>query len=112
MQVSAEVSLEKPASEYEDATDLTIHMNSKMKQSTLVRDSNRTLLSRYRIKCCRVCHTSHGSGSMLKYVNGLHVKPVAYVPIRDSSYPALPNELQSMNYLLNKRNREDNNCFL
>ena len=49
---------------------------------------------------------------MLKAINGLYVKLVSYVPIRGSSYLALPSDLQSMNCLLNIRNREDKNCFL
>ena len=49
---------------------------------------------------------------MLKDINGLYVKLVSYVPIRGSSYLGLPTDLQSMNCLLNIRNREDNNCFL
>ena len=56
--------------------------------------------------------TSHGSGWMLKVIDGLYVTLVSYVPIRGSSYLALPSDLQSMNCLLNIRNREDNNCFL
>ena len=56
--------------------------------------------------------TYHGSGWMLKDINGLYVKLVSYVPIRGSSYLALPSDLRSMNCQLNTRNREDNNCFL
>ena len=56
--------------------------------------------------------SSQGSGWMLKDINGLYVKLVWYVPIRGSSNLAFPNDLRSMNCLLNIRNREDNNCFL
>ena len=49
---------------------------------------------------------------MLEAINGLYVKIVSCVAIRGSSYLASPGEIQSRNCLLNKRNREDNNCFL
>ena len=49
---------------------------------------------------------------MLEDVNGLYVKLVSYIPIRGSSYIGLPSYLQSMNCLLNKRNRDDNKYFL
>ena len=51
--------------------------------------------------------TSHGSGRMLKEINGLFVQLFWLVPVRGSSYLALPNNLRSMNFLLNIRNRED-----
>ena len=56
--------------------------------------------------------TSHGSGWILKDINGFYVELVWYVPLRGSFYLALPSDLQSMNCLLNVKNPEDNNCFL
>ena len=56
--------------------------------------------------------TARGSGWMLKDITDLSLKLVSYVPIRGSSYLALPSDLQIMNCLLNIRNWEDNNCFL
>ena len=114
VQLSARVKLEKPALEDEDATDLTIHVNSKMETvylgERLTEDAFFTMLDQ--MLSSLFSFTSHGSGWMLKDINGLYVKLVSYVPIRGSSYLALPSDLQSMNCLLNIRNREDNNCFL
>ena len=55
---------------------------------------------------------SHGSGRMLKETNGLYAKLVSLVPTWDSSYPALPSDLQSMSCRLKMRNLGENNCFL
>ena len=55
---------------------------------------------------------SHRSGWMLKEINGLYVKLVSYIPLRVSAFFALPSDLQSVNCLLNIRNRHDNNSFL
>ena len=114
VQLSARVKLEKPALEAENATDLTIHVNSKMETvylgERLTEDAFFTMLDQ--MLSSVFSFTSHGSGWMLKEINGLYVKLVSYVPIRGSSYLALPSDLQSMNCLLNIRNREDNNCFL
>ena len=114
MQLSARVKLEKPALEDEDATDLTIHVNSKMETmhlgGRLTENAFFTMLDQ--MLSSLFSFTSHGSGWMLKDINGLYVKLVSYVPIRGSSNPALPSDLRSMNCLLNIRNREDDNCFL
>ena len=56
--------------------------------------------------------TSHGSGWILQKIIGLNIRLVSHVPIRASSFIALPSSLQSMACLLNIRNRNDNNCFL
>ena len=110
VQLSARVKLEKPALADEDATDLTIHANSKMETvyigKKLTEEAFFTMLSSL------FSFTSHGSGWMLKDINGLYVKLISYVPTRGSSYLPFPSDLQSMNCLLNLRNREDNNCFL
>ena len=109
MQLSARVKLEKPALEDEDATDLTIHVNSKMETvylgERLTDDAFFTMLDQ--MLSSLFSSTSHGSEWMLKDINGLYVQLVSYVPIRGSSYLALPSDLQSMNCLLNIRNRED-----
>ena len=55
---------------------------------------------------------SHGSGWVLKKIICLDIRIVSHLPIRGSSYIALPPQLQNVNCLLNIRNREDNNCFL
>ena len=114
MQLSARVKLEKPASEDEDATDLINHFNSKMETvylgERLTEDAFFKMLDQKLSSL--FSFTSHGSGWMLKDINGLYVKLVSYVPVRGSSYLALPRDLQSMNCLLNIRNPEDNNCFL
>ena len=114
VQLSARVKLGKPALGDEDAADLTIHVNSKMETvyhgERLPEDAFFTMLDQ--ILSSLFNFTSHGSGWMLKDINGLYVKLVSYVPVRGSSYLALPSDLQSMNCLLNIRNREDNNCFL
>ena len=112
--LSARVKLEKPALEDKDAADITVHLNCKMETvylgERLAEDAFFTMLDQ--ISSSLFSFTSHGSGWMLKDVNGFHVKQVSYVPIRGSSYLALPNDLQSMNCLLNIKNRENNNCFL
>ena len=114
VQLSARVKLEKPASEDEDATDLTIHMNSKMETvylgERLTEDAFFTKF--HQLLSSLFSFTCPGSGWMLKDINGLYVKLVPYVTIRDSSYHALLSDPQSMNCLLNIRNREINNFFL
>ena len=114
VQLSARVKLEKPALEDENAANLTIHVNSKTETvylgERLTEDAFFKMLDQ--MLSILFSFTCHGSGWMLKDINGLYVKLVSYVPIRGSSYLALPSDLQSMNCLLNIRNREDNNCFL
>ena len=114
MELSARVKLEKPALEDEDATDPTIHVNSKRETVYLgervTEDAFFTMLDQ--MLSGLFSFISHGSGWMLKDINGLYVKLFSYVPIRGSFYLALPRDLRSMNCLLNIRNREDNNCFL
>ena len=114
MQPSAEIKLEKPSSEDEYATDLTIHVNHKKEtvylSERLTEEAFFTTLDQ--MLSSLFSSTSLGSGWMLREINGLYVNLVFYVPIRSSSCPAFPSDLQSMNWLLNIRNRADNNCFL
>ena len=82
--LSAEVKLEKPASEDEDVSDLTINVNSEIETVYLgekfTDDAFFTMLDQ--ILSSLFSFTSHGSGWMLKDINGLYVKIVSYVPIR------------------------------
>ena len=112
--LSATVKMEKPALEDEVATDFMIHLNSKMETVYLGRrlaeDVFFTMLGQ--VLSSLFSFTSHGSSWMLEDINGLYVKLASYIPSRGSSYLALTSELQSMNCLLNIRNREENKCFL
>ena len=56
--------------------------------------------------------TSHGCGWILKKKKPVEVRLVSHLQIRGSSYLALSSALQNLKYLLNIRNRDDNNCFL
>ena len=112
MQLSAEVKSEKPL-EDEDATDLTIRVNSKIETVYL---GERLTEEAFFMMVDRMLSSlfsfiSHGSGWLLKEMNRLNVKLVSYIPIRGSSYPALPSDLQSMNCLFNIRDQENNNCI-
>ena len=114
VQLSSKVKLEKPALDDEEGMDLAIHVNSKMETVYLGEElTDETFFSMLdQMLTSLLSFTAHGSGWMLKEITGVHVKLVSYLPIRGSSYLPLPTSLQSMNCLLNIRNREDNNCFL
>ena len=112
VQLSAKVKLEKPVIEDKDATDLTIRVNSKIETVCLGERQEGFSTMFDQMLSSLFSFTSRRIGWMLKEINGPYVKLLYYIRIRVSSYRALPSELQSMNCLLNIRDRTDNNCFL
>ena len=113
MQLSAKVKLEEPAFEDEDTTDLTIHVILIM-ETVYLGETHRGSFFHYvgQLLSSLFSFTSHVSWWVLKEINGLYVKLVSYMPMRGSSYLALPSDFQCLNRLFNVRNRDDNNCFL
>ena len=113
MQLSAKVKLEEPAFEDEDTTDLTIHVILIM-ETVYLGETHRGSFFHYvgQLLSSLFSFTSHVSWCVLKEINGLYVKLVSHMPMRGSSYLALPSDFQCLNRLFNVRNRDDNNCFL
>ena len=105
--------VEKLALEMEMALISKFTWTSKWRQSTWVRDSQRTLFTMLdQMLWSLFSSTSQRTEWILKEINGLYVKLVSYVPIRRSSYLGFPSGLQSMNCLPDIRNRDHHNCFL
>ena len=114
LQLSAKANLKKPASENEHASDLMIHVDSKietghlcgrLREQALLAMLDQNLSSLFSL-------TSHGSGWMLNEINSFYVKLASHVWFRGSSYLGLPSDVQNMNCQWSIRNREHNNCFL
>ena len=111
VQLSASVELQKPADEKPEPIE--IHLNTNMK--TVYADGLST--EAYfemidKMLAVLFSFTSHGSGWALQKINHLEVKMALFMPVRGSSYIALPGELQGLRSLLNIRNHLDNKCFL
>ena len=115
VQFSANLIVEKPAvSIDDDGQEIAIHVNSKLEAVYLADGLSDDAFSRMldQMLTSLMSFTSHGSGWILQKIIGLNIPLVSHVPIRASSFIALPSSLQSMACLLNIRNRNDNNCFL
>ena len=114
LQFSSNLVVEKPSLVAEDRRELPIYVNSKLEtvylgdglsDETFCRMLDQMLTS-------LVTFTTHGSGWVFKKIIGLNIRLVSHVPIRGSSYIALPPFLENMKCLLNIRNHGDNNCFI
>ena len=115
VQFSANLIVEKPALSIDDeGQELAIHVNSKLEAVYLGEGLSDNSFSRMldQMLTSLMSFTSHGSGWILRKIIGLNIRLVSHIPIRASSFIALPSSLQSMACLLNIRNRSDNNCFL
>ena len=110
--LSASFVVEKPSVDKTDENELTLCANSKME--TVFFGLSDEYFSRMldQMLSSLFTFTSLASGWILEKINGVEVRLVSHLPIKGSSYLALPSALQNLNYLLNIRNHDDNNCFL
>ena len=114
LQFSANLIVEKPSLVAEEKKELPIHINSKMETVYMGDGLSDEAFSRMldQMLTSLVTFTTHGSGWVLKQIIGLNIRLVSHLPIRGSSYIALPPFLDNMKCLLNIRNHGDNKCFI
>ena len=53
-----------------------------------------------------------GSGWIMNLITSIHLNIAKYRPIRGSSYIASPSKIELKKCVINKKNEEDNNCFI
>ena len=114
LQFSANLVVEKPSLGAEEKKELPIHVNSKMETVYLGDDLSDEAFSRMldQMLTSLVTFTTHGSGWVLKQIIGLNIRLVSHLPVRGSSFIALPPFLDNMKCLLNIRNHNANNCLI
>ena len=116
IQFCAMVQLIKPSSDENINSQpdrIKIYINSKVQRVDFVGLNNNSFAEMVEQMLISLNNfASHGSGWTVDSIENVEIRLVRSKPIAASSYLALPTELAICQYLLNIRNRSDENCFL